>query len=159
MLSAAVTERIRRAERADELYEVVGGQFVLKQTSAYRAWIWSKLAGSFCEDVSERALGRAYVQMIFRLSESEMYRPDVAYVSDSTWPRERPPPRDGDWRIIPDITVDVVGPDRRCTSVVTKHGKYIEAGVSEVWVVVPQSRSCRCIAGLMSSGRLRRIRR
>ena len=67
-------------------------------------------------------------------------RPDVAFVSYSRWPRNKPVPDEEAWDIVPELTVEVVSPTDKAEDLLEKIAQYFDAGVIQVWVVYPRRR-------------------
>jgi Uma2 family endonuclease len=66
-------------------------------------------------------------------------RPDVAFVSYQSYPRERAVPSDdGAWEVVPDLAVEVVSPNDMAEEVMTKVTDYLRAGARLVWVIYPR---------------------
>jgi len=138
------TERVPN----DILYEVVDGHIVEKRMSAYSMWIASFLFEILAPFVRQRRLGTLYSEGVFVLRPGLKRRPDVAFLSVSKWPIGDAPNHDGDWEIIPDLAVEVISPSNLFSEVVEKLREYFAAGVTEVWVVVPESRIVQIHRGL-----------
>jgi Uma2 family endonuclease len=125
----------------DILYEVVNGQIVEQPTmGSYSTVLASDLLvylGSFAK---ANHLGKAVTEMLFRIDPAKnlQRRPDVAFVSDGRWPRNRPWPIQSPWDVVPDLAVEVVSPSNTAEQVVAKVREYFEAGVQRVWVVYPE---------------------
>jgi Uma2 family endonuclease len=68
-------------------------------------------------------------------------RPDVAFVSSQRWPYDRVPPRgDNAWKVIPNLTVEVVSPSNMADEIQVKIHDYFQSGVELVWVIYPEHR-------------------
>lgn len=65
--------------------------------------------------------------------------PDVAFVSRSRLHGSEVPR--GYWEGAPDLAVEVVSPHDRMVDVLAKVRDYLESGVQQVWIVVPQSKT------------------
>jgi Uma2 family endonuclease len=136
-------------ERAgDILYEVEYGRIVEKPVSAYTVWIASWLMRELAPFVVRNRIGLAFSEMVFVLKPRLKRRPDLAVLVDANWPIDQPPPPEGDWAIVPDLAVEVISPSNLYSNVIAKLREYFEAGVTEVWVVVPESRIVQVYRGI-----------
>lgn len=136
-----ITQELATPE--EPLYEVVGGQRVeLPPMGAFPTQLASDIQFFLGRFVREHDLGRVNVEMLYRIDAENRLerRPDVAFVSYSRWPKDRPVPEDAAWDVIPDLAVEVVSPSDRAEDLMEKVGQYVEAGVGRVWVVYPRSR-------------------
>ncbi len=91
--------------------------------------------------LKQHRLGHAAVESMFTLvhDPETKRRPDVAFVSAERWPLDRPWPT-GDWDVTPDLAVEVVSPNDSMYAVRLKVQEYFDAGVREVWVIMPPQR-------------------
>jgi Uma2 family endonuclease len=137
---------IQPVPRDDQFYEVVNGERIGKPLmSAYAVKVGSTLVrklGAFADD---NKLGEVVSEMLFRLplkeDASRNRRPDLAYVSFTRWPADRPMPARGDaWEVVPDLAVEVISPTNLTQETMQKVQEYFQAGVSLVWVVFPLER-------------------
>ena len=121
------------------LYEVVDGQVVEKTMSARETEIASILVGLLIPYLRANRLGKAVVEMLFRIDREKdlRRRPDVAFVSHSRWPFNRRIPMVTPWEMVPDIAIDVISESNSAYEVQKKIHEYFAAGVRQVWVVYP----------------------
>ena len=121
----------------DVLYEVVDGKVVeLPLIGAFEV-----LLGSFLNtqlDTAARAggYGISVSEMLFELQPGLCRRPDVAFVSEQSWPRTRTMRRGAAWSVVPDIPIEVVSPSNTFEEIERKTREYLAAGAVEVWVVL-----------------------
>jgi Uma2 family endonuclease len=150
MTTATLSEQLLTDEQraGDILYEVEYGRIVEKPVSAYTLWIASWLMRALGPHVEDNRIGTAYMEMVFVLAPGLKRRPDLAFLANATWPIDQPPPPEGDWAIIPDLAVEVISPNNLYSNIVAKLREYFEAGVTEVWVVVPESRIVQVFRGI-----------
>jgi len=128
---------------ADGLYEVVGGERVPPQLpGAYGARLASWLMCTLSEFAEPRKLGEAVCQMLFRLplAEGNCRRPDVAFVSAERVRASSLTMTDEAWPAVPDLAVEVIGPNELAECVAARIADYFRAGVRVVWVVSPRLR-------------------
>ncbi len=102
--------------------------------SATQSYLVARLLGY----VEEHSLGRVLVECDFRLSETVVRRPDVAFVA-----RERLPLITDPHRFVPippDLAVEVISPSETALLILEKVTDYLRFGVRLVWLVYPQTR-------------------
>lgn len=124
----------------EPLYEIVNGQTVeLPPMSIYSTRVAGKLFSRLDVHTESHALGTAVIEGLFILDpvRNLRRRPDVAFVSAAKWPLDRLLPETGDWRIVPDLAVEVVSPNDVFQEVLGKMREYFNTGVSQVWIVLP----------------------
>jgi len=134
------------------LYEVVDGQIVVDgrivvdgqiveppPMGTYPTWIASLLILPLGTFARTQGLGRAVVEMLFRIDPATKLqrRPDLAFVSYERWPRTRRVPKDAAWEVVPDLAIEVVSPTNLAEDLLAKVHEYFRAGVRQVWVVYP----------------------
>ena len=68
-------------------------------------------------------------------------RPDVSFIRADRLPAEED--REGHCRIAPDLAVEVISPNDLYTDVDEKVEEYLAAGVRQVWVLNPSTRTLR----------------
>jgi Uma2 family endonuclease len=140
MMATATTPLPEIAPPKDDvLYEVVNGRIVEKPMGAYSTWIASMLNQILGSFALTHQLGRAVVEMLFRidLAKNLQRRPDMAFVSFDRWPRSRQVPEGATWDVVPDLAVEVVSPSNTGKEILTKLEEYFRAGVQLVWVIYP----------------------
>src|SRR5712692_3429560 len=116
----------------EPLYEIVDGQRVdLLPMSAYATWLASRLQGRLGPYVEEHALGTSVTEMLFILdAERDLRRrPDVAFVSAGRWPLDRVVPSTGDWKVVPNLAVEVISPNDVFKDVLARLREYFHYGV------------------------------
>jgi Uma2 family endonuclease len=129
-------------ESDDALREVIRGQVLEKPLSTFATWVGTRLAASLSLFVEGR-LGYVVTEGVFVLDEDRINqpRPDVAYISANRLPLNQLPPLQGYWQVVPDLAVEIASPTDRFENVIDKAAMYLTAGVAEVWLVIPKSRS------------------
>src|SRR3954453_14456859 len=84
----------------DSLYEVVNGRAVEKPAmGAYEIELATLLSWYLTSFVRAHQLGKVVVEALFRIDRTTdlQRRPDVAFVSDARWPRNRRAPSEAAW--------------------------------------------------------------
>jgi Uma2 family endonuclease len=125
----------------EALYEVVNGQRVeLPPMSIYASWITSRLQNQLGPFTEVRQLGTVVMEALFILDPERdlRRRPDLAFVSVQRWPLDRLIPETGDWEVVPDLAVEVIGPNDLFQAVLDKMDEDFEKGVRQVWIIVPR---------------------
>lgn len=142
MSAGAMLESAEPRSRDDEsLFEIVDGQRVeIAPMSALACLI----ANALCQEINFHCrplnVGQAVVEVLFHLALpiDRSRRPDVAFVSYTRWPRERPiDPDINAWGVVPNLAVEVVSPNYPAGELMEKIDEYFRAGVQVVWVVYP----------------------
>jgi Uma2 family endonuclease len=127
----------------DVLYEVVDGRIVeLPPMGAYECDIANFLAELLNEHARKSRLGRAVVELLFRIDVARdlKRRPDLAFVSATRWPYGKRVPRGEAWDMIPNLAVEVVSKSNTGEEILAKLGDYFETGTDSVWVIYPSAR-------------------
>lgn len=101
----------------------------------------SNLASELKHQAERRGLGkvRSGSAVIFRKKPDQVYAPDALFVSNAKLPLRRS--TEGYLENIPDIVVEVRSKIDRSGRVRRKIGQYLRAGVREVWMVEPATRT------------------
>jgi Uma2 family endonuclease len=122
----------------DILFEVIDGKIVEKPSiGSYPVEIASILQIHLGSFVEQAALGRTIVEILFRITPTRIYRPDLAFISSKKWPISRRSPNKRPWNLVPDLTVEVVSENDTAWEVLAKTRIYFEAGVQVVWLIYP----------------------
>lgn len=124
----------------DSLYEIIHGQRVeLPPMSVRSIWLGTRLTKALSNHVDDHQLGTVVSEcmFIFDVDEKEQRRPDLAFVSAATWPLDREIPLTGDWKVVPDLAVEVISPNDLFEKVLAKLQEYFDFGVKQVWVISP----------------------
>src|SRR5262249_4272700 len=110
--------------------------------SIYAVRIASRLQERMGPFAEESRRGTVVTEALFILdAERDLRRrPDVAFVSAERWPLDRDLPEEADWEVVPDLAVEVISPHEVFQLVLAKVREYLQAGVRQVWVVVPSER-------------------
>jgi Uma2 family endonuclease len=68
--------------------------------------------------------------------------PDASFVRHERLPADLP---DGNWRVLPDLVVEVVSPNDLAENVETRVMDFVRAGVPLIWVLYPNTRCARVL--------------
>ena len=124
----------------DEHFELVNGQLVEKSMGFHEQWVDSVLYKFFILFLHQNDIGRAVLEAKFALPNTGNRRiPDLAYISYSTWPRNKPFPKKAYANMAPDLAVEVISPSDGGRDIVDKMLEYFRAGCKAVWVVWPNA--------------------
>ncbi len=126
---------------ADELYEMIEGVRVeIPPMSTYATLVANNISHAIAAHVAAKILGWCVVETLFRLplTPERSRRPDVAFVSTSRWPADRPfSVTENAWEVAPDLAIEVVSPTDRVEELTDKLFDYFAAGVRCVWIIHP----------------------
>lgn len=125
----------------DALWEVVDGQYrELPPRGAYAGVLASRLLCELGGFLHTRDLGKALAHLLFAREPHSLrqYRPALAFVSRQRWPKGRPWPDTDPTPVVPEVVVEVLGPNDIAEDVTAKVKEYLDLGVLLVWVVYPQ---------------------
>lgn len=109
---------------------------------AEHGYVGMRLLAALLQHVDEHDLGLVVsMDTGFVLAEepATVRAPDLAFISKERLPADGIPT--GYWRLSPDLAVEIVSPSDRVDVVHGKTLDYLNAGVREVWVIHPRSRS------------------
>lgn len=146
-MNLRIDREITRPEDLDlivdgDLYEFVHGMPVEKSMGAEYDAIAFNLGVLLSEVVRQHDLGRLFVGTTgFRCFPHDpklLRKPDVAFVAKNRLPGGKPPK--GDFRIAPDLAVEVVSPNDLWEDLEEKIQDYHQAKVPLIWVVSPGSK-------------------
>jgi Uma2 family endonuclease len=126
-------------------YELVDGQLRERNRGMESSWV----AGQILHLLNILAQGGGHGWVFgegtgfqcFPDDPNRVRKPDVAFIRMGRLPKG--PPRRGIGHVAPDLAVEVVSPNDTAYEVETKLAEWLEAGVSEVWIVIPHIRKVR----------------
>lgn len=125
-------------------YELVRGELAaMVPAGARHGRVAGRLLYLLAEHVYRHDLGAVYAaETGFQIaSEPDTVRAaDVAFVAQNRLPPEGEEP-DGYWNLAPDLVVEVASPYDSATYLQAKVTDWLAAGVRQVWVVYPDSRT------------------
>lgn len=143
MAMATILEPAPAGEAAvdgEALYEIVNGQRVeLPSMSIFANQVASQIFIPMHAHAKAHRLGTVVMEALLILdAEHDLRRrPDVAFVSAERWPLDREIPAVGDWKVVPNLAVEVVSPNDIFQAVLAKMHEYFRLGVQQVWIVAP----------------------
>lgn len=125
-----------------EAWELVDGElWLMSPPGGEHGGCIDNLHFALGSHVRARQLGKLFAaETGFLLSRNPdtLLAPDLAFIARDRVPRPLPK----GWLLtVPDLTVEVVSPSDRIGEVTEKVGKWLESGVSLVWVVYPAWKS------------------
>jgi Uma2 family endonuclease len=151
------------SKHPDAQYEIVNDQYVeLPPMSTSATVVASRLMRKLGAFADSRQLGEVVAQPLFPMAPGTKTRrrPDVAFVSNARWPKDRPLPNTDPWPVTPELAIEVVSPTDLVEELFTKLMEYFQVSVNQVWVVFPKQRlnqvyqSLTSVHGLTSSDEL-----
>jgi Uma2 family endonuclease len=123
---------------SDAPYEIIDGHVMEKpEMGTYPVEVASILLENLGPYARGAGIGRAIVEVLFRIDASNQYRPDVAFISHGKWPVQRRTPKRQPWEIVPDVAIEVISETDRAEEVLGKTHHYLKAGVRAVWLIYP----------------------
>jgi Uma2 family endonuclease len=128
---------------SESLYEVVNGVRVEKPGTGIRSsLIASELLVRLGVFARDRDLGWVICEALFIFDRAKNLRrrPTLAFVSSQRWPLDRELSMTDDWEVIPDVAIEITGPNQQFEAVLSKVHEYFAHGVTQVWLVVPEVR-------------------
>ncbi|WP_254512910.1 Uma2 family endonuclease [Anatilimnocola floriformis] len=123
------------------IYELVNGELVELNMSGETSWIAGKVAAALHLVIQPQVGWVLPVDAGFRCfprDPEQVRKPDVAFVRRS---RLSSLPLEGYIPVSPDLAVEVVSPNDLAYEVEAKVELWLSAGVQEVWVIMPRSRT------------------
>ena len=124
----------------EDHYEVVRGIVVEKPAmGVYETHIASVLMIMLADFLKTHRLGRLESEMLFSLDVAVdlKRRPELTFISNERWPRNRAVPRTAAWDVVPDLAIEIISSTNLASGVLIKVGEYFQHGVRCVWVVYP----------------------
>jgi Uma2 family endonuclease len=119
------------------LYEVVNGEIKERKVGVEQSGLASDLFGFLWSFVRPKRLGKVVSETLFHLKDGAPERqPDLAFVSDSRWPFDKPYPKVNAWPVVPNLAVEAISPSNSMDEVSLKIQEYFFAGVECVWVIL-----------------------
>ncbi len=132
-------------QEPDFLFEVIDGFIVRKTVGARGIRISSTLQGFLGSFVCVNKLGRTFGQLGYDLPGGGPKRkPDVSFLSESRWPRNREFPPGDFVPTVPELAVEVISPHELAHVMFAKLEQYFRAGASAVWLVIPHIERVYC---------------
>jgi Uma2 family endonuclease len=126
-------------------YELVDGQLRERTMGMESSWVAVTIAHLLYSLAQDGGLGWVFGEgtgfQCFADDPNRVRKPDVAFLRRTQLPKG--PPRRGFCRVAPDLAVEVVSPNDTAYEVETKLAEWLDAGVSEVWIVVPHVQKVR----------------
>ncbi len=126
-----------------ERFELVDGQLVERPMSLGSSWVAGEIFGRLREYGNKSNHGWAFPDgtsyQCFREDREKVRRPDASYILRSRLPNG--PTGHGHCRICPDLAVEIVSPSDIYYEIENKVDEYFSAGVKQVWIVSPYSRT------------------
>lgn len=137
------------ALNGDTLYEIIHGCVVEKEMCFFAAWVASSLISYLRPYVRAHRLGTTVQEAIFILDPATdlRRRPDVAFLSATTWTPGKRFPKSGDLKLCPDLAVEVTSANDIFHRVHEKVEEYFRYGSRQVWLVIPETEKVHVYTG------------
>ena len=124
----------------DKEYEIVNGiPEERPMAGARHGSIIMRLGARLVNYVEAHQLGEVYSPDTTFIIGRNQRLPDLGFVFAARIPADGEP--EGIWEMAPDLAVEVISPNDIYTKVVQKVDDYLEAGVTQVWLVSPELKS------------------
>jgi len=128
----------------DVNYELVNGNLVERNMGGTSSWVAMNIGAllvAFCKKTGAGWIfGTDAGYQCFAFPDT-VRKPDVSFIRKGRLPGDRTP--DGYIKVPPDLAVEVLSPRDLVYDVEKKVMQYLSAGVLEVWVVNPETRTVR----------------
>jgi Uma2 family endonuclease len=124
-------------------YELVDGELRERNMSAESSWIAGRTFQLLANAAEGKDLGWMFPEgtgfQCFADDPNRVRRPDTSFVTRTRMPGG--PPKTGYGRVAPDLAVEVVSPHDTAYEVNEKLSEWLDAGVTEIWIVMPPRRT------------------
>jgi len=133
------------AEEPEFLFEVIDDFIVRKTVGAKEIRLASILTRHLGVYVDTHELGQAFNELGYDLPVTGPRRkPDVSFLSESRWPRNREFPPGDFVPTVPELAVEVISPHELAHVMFSKLEQYFRAGISAVWMILPHIERVYC---------------
>ncbi len=120
-------------------FDLVDGKVVRKMAGYEQSRLVSKLNLLIGKFLELNPIGELLTQLNYRLfpdNKLQSRAPDISFVRNERLSLITP----GYPTMAPDLAIEIISPNDRVDAVFDKAGLYVERGVQEVWLVLPQAR-------------------
>jgi Uma2 family endonuclease len=128
-------------------YELVDGELVEKEMGSEASWIGLQICRRLAEFAEDAGLGRVLPAdasyQCFAEDPERVRRPDASFIPRDRLPGNRIPR--GHILAVPALAVEVISPRSFFSEVRVKVDEYLRAGVQQVWIVDPNTRTIEVI--------------
>ncbi len=122
-------------------YEIAYGEIKERSMpSPIHGRIQLKLGSKILSYVEQNNLGAVYTETHFEFAEKLSRVPDIAFVSFGRFP-EGGEDESSRWHIAPDLAVEIISPTDDYEDVQEKITEYFTFGVTQVWIISPESKT------------------
>ncbi|MCC7208543.1 MAG: Uma2 family endonuclease [Anaerolineae bacterium] len=138
MTSAEFLEYAALPENADRILELIDGEIVEKMVGYKSSRAAADILTALNTFVSKRRLGGVTgADGAYRMSDHEVFLPDVAFISSERLPEEPT----GLVPVPPDLAVEVKSPSERKRDLFRKAERYLATGTRLVWLIFPDEQT------------------
>lgn len=124
-------------------FELVDGKLVERHMGAKSSQVGSNVIAILYAFVKANFLGKVFSSecgyLMFPDHPNRVRYPDASFIARGRLPGDKTP--SGHVRLAPDLTMEAVSPNDLADEVETKRLEYLRAGVKQVWIVYPESRT------------------
>lgn len=122
-------------------YEIACGEIKERSIpSPIHGRIQARVSAKLLLHVEENNLGAVYTETHFEFAEKLSRVPDIAFVSFERFPEDGED-ESSRWHIAPDLAIEIISPTDDYEDVQEKITEYFTFGVSQVWIVSPESKT------------------
>jgi len=126
-------------------YELVDGILVERNTGGTSSWVAMRIGFLLSLYLEKTKNGLVFGPdagyVCFPGAPDKVRRPDVSFIRNGRLPGDQTP--EGNINIAPDLAIEVLSPNDLAYDIERKVEEYFKAGVKEVWVVSPDTRTVR----------------
>jgi Uma2 family endonuclease len=132
-----VPEYMLRGEDRERA-ELIDGEIVLSpEPTPFHQQISARLIGVLQDEARKRQIGSWFPPINLVLSPYKLFHPDLSFFTVDNKPDLTEPMVNA----LPSIVVEILSPSTRARDLITKRALYADFGVSEYWIVDPESES------------------
>ncbi len=133
-------ESVKRFLINNKGYEFIDGKLEKREMpTAKHSGVATRFAIEIGIFLKKHKIGRVYGDNTLFTIGANKRIPDMAFVSNEKIPATGEPM--DIWSFAPDLAVEVISPSERHNKVERKISDYFEAGVRQVWKIVPESKT------------------
>ena len=115
-------------------YQLIDGELIMSPSPIpYHQEIALKLGSKILSFVEKNDLGKVYLSLDVSISETEIYQPDIIFISKENLDII------GEKRIegAPDVVIEILSPSTAYYDLIHKKNIYQQSGIKEYWIIDP----------------------
>lgn len=118
--------------------ELIDGEIVASpEPTPFHQQISARLIGALQDEARKRQLGSWFPPINLVLSPYKLFQPDLSFFTVDNKPDLTEPMVNA----LPSIVIEILSPSTKARDLITKRALYADFGVSEYWIVDPDSES------------------